>query len=155
MKLIIACDPSGGIGYKNTLPWTSLAGDLTRFKQLTIGCSVVMGRNTWESLPIKPLPERMNYVVSSNSFSVPSNTSIIPSLSVISEYINIWIIGGAKLIETSWDYITEVHLSRSFAHYTCDSFIDLSVLNNQFTMISTKNLVDHTYEVWKRNETIY
>ena len=54
MKLILACDPNGGIGYQNTLPWTNIRGDLPRFKALTDNGVVVMGRNTWESLPKKP-----------------------------------------------------------------------------------------------------
>ena len=35
MKLILACDPNGGIGYQNKLPWTNIRGDLPRFKRLT------------------------------------------------------------------------------------------------------------------------
>ena len=55
MKLLVACDPNGGIGYKKKLPWTNLRGDLQRFKQLTENQVIVMGRHTWESLPKKPL----------------------------------------------------------------------------------------------------
>jgi dihydrofolate reductase len=55
MKLSIAADPNGGIGYKNRLPWIKLQGDLPRFKYLTDNQTVIMGRNTWDSLPIKPL----------------------------------------------------------------------------------------------------
>lgn len=44
MKLIIACDPKGGIGYQNKLPWDKLQGDLPRFKELTTGKIVLMGR---------------------------------------------------------------------------------------------------------------
>ncbi len=53
MKLIIACDPNGGIGYENRLPWSNIQGDLPRFKRLTEGQTVIMGRNTWDSLPKK------------------------------------------------------------------------------------------------------
>ena len=52
MKLIIACDPKGGIGYNGKLPWTNLQGDLPRFKALTSNQVVLMGRKTWESLQI-------------------------------------------------------------------------------------------------------
>ena len=69
MKLIIACDPKGGIGFNGKLPWTNLQGDLLRFKELTTGKVILMGRNTWESLPKKPLPNRINVVVSSNTIS--------------------------------------------------------------------------------------
>ena len=62
MNLILACDPNGGIGYKNALPWKNINGDLARFKKLTTNQIVVMGRLTYESLPIKPLPNRLNSV---------------------------------------------------------------------------------------------
>jgi dihydrofolate reductase len=55
MKLIVACDPKGGIGYNNKLPWSKIEGDLPRFKELTTGKVILMGRNTWDSLPKKPL----------------------------------------------------------------------------------------------------
>lgn len=51
------------IGRQNTLPW-HLPEDLQRFKSLTLGCPVIMGRLTWESLPKQPLPGRPNIVVS-------------------------------------------------------------------------------------------
>ena len=65
MKLILACDPKGGIGYKNKLPWNKIQGDLPRFKRLTDDCIIVMGRKTWESLPVKPLPNRTNLIITS------------------------------------------------------------------------------------------
>ena len=55
MKAILAMTPNGGIGLNNQLPWDSLEGDLKRFKELTTGQTIVMGRSTWESLPKKPL----------------------------------------------------------------------------------------------------
>ena len=63
INLIVACDEAGGIGYKGNLPW-HFPGDLKRFKELTTGNVVVMGRKTWESLPTKPLPNRENFVLS-------------------------------------------------------------------------------------------
>ena len=71
MKLIVACDPNGGIGYNNRLPWTNLQGDLPRFKNLTQGQVVVMGRNTWDSLPKKPLLGRLNFIVTSQQLNLP------------------------------------------------------------------------------------
>ena len=65
MKLIIACDPKGGIGFDGKLPWSKIEGDLPRFKALTTGKVVLMGRNTYDSLPKKPLPNRINWVKSS------------------------------------------------------------------------------------------
>ena len=63
---------SRGIGYKNGLPWKFNKEDMNSFKQITtttkdptkINC-VIMGRKTWDSLPIKPLPNRLNLIISS------------------------------------------------------------------------------------------
>ena len=68
MKAIIACDPNGGIGYKNKLPWINIQGDLPRFKKLTNGQVIVMGRNTWDSLQKKPLTQRFNFIITTNLF---------------------------------------------------------------------------------------
>ena len=54
-NVIVAHDKKNGIGYKNKLPW-HLEHDMNMFKMLTSNNVVIMGKNTWESLPIKPLP---------------------------------------------------------------------------------------------------
>ena len=71
MNLIVAYCKNRGIGFKNTLPW-KLSLDMNRFKKLTIGNknnAVIMGRNTWESLPLKykPLPKRTNIILTTKA----------------------------------------------------------------------------------------
>ncbi|MDE6028560.1 MAG: dihydrofolate reductase, partial [Muribaculaceae bacterium] len=56
---IVATNLSGAIGRKGNLPW-HLPEDLRHFKELTMGHPVIMGRKTWESLPKRPLPGRLN-----------------------------------------------------------------------------------------------
>ena len=147
MKLIIACDPKGGIGFDGKLPWSKIEGDLPRFKALTTGKIVLMGRKTWDSLPLKPLPNRMNYVMSSRPIEGvvnPDNTMIL------NETKEVWLIGGAKMVESYWQHIDEIHLSRTFTEYTCDVFIDLVKLEREFICVSTEKCEDHVYEIWKR-----
>ena len=171
MKAILACDPKGGIGYQNKLPWNKLDGDLARFKELTTDSIVIMGRNTWDSLPRTPLPNRTNVVATSstlmvaieNSFGNYSatreeylfaarfpNTFSVTDPSVFKDDDNAWIIGGAKLINSMWSLIDTVHLSRTYLDYHCDAFIDLTRLEKEFELISTESNTDHTYEIWKR-----
>jgi dihydrofolate reductase len=147
MKLIIACDPNGGIGYQNKLPWTNIRGDLPRFKRLTEGHPVVMGRNTWDSLPKKPLPNRVNIVVTSRPFVEDGVASINRLLNYPDLY---WLIGGAKLIEQAWPYINEIHLTKVHDHYTCDTFIDLLYIEHNYVRTYSEMFPDHMYEVWKR-----
>ena len=65
INIIVAYCKNRGIGICNRLPWY-LPQDLKRFKLLTTGDenSIIMGRKTWESLPVKPLPKRKNIIVS-------------------------------------------------------------------------------------------
>jgi dihydrofolate reductase len=149
MKLIIACDPKGGIGYENKLPWSKIEGDLPRFKELTTGKTIVMGRNTYESLPIRPLPNRWNVVVTSKEIE---GVRTLPNIS-IRDNISLkeaWMIGGAKLINTNWWCIDEIHLTKTFTEYTCDSFINLLYLEKIFKLESSQDFNDHVYQIWKR-----
>lgn len=146
MKLIIACDPKGGIGFNGKLPWSKIQGDLPRFKELTLNKIILMGRNTWESLPKKPLPNRTNWVKSTRPIDGITN----PDNDMIVKDKEVWLIGGAKMIESYWQFIDEIHLSKTFAEYTCDTFIDLLKLEKEFTCANTQNCIDHVYEIWKR-----
>ena len=62
-NVIVAHDNKNGIGLNNKLPWY-LQKDMNMFKDMTMNNVVIMGKNTWLSLPIKPLPKRINIVVS-------------------------------------------------------------------------------------------
>ena len=93
--ILVATSPEGIIGKDNTIPWY-YSEDLKRFKRLTIGKTVIMGRNTWESLPIKPLPERRNIVITRNLIE---NVECFKSISEAVEACNgdIWFIGGSGI----------------------------------------------------------
>jgi dihydrofolate reductase len=152
MKLILACDPNGGIGYQNKLPWTNIRGDLPRFKRLTDGQNVIMGRNTWDSLPKKPLPGRLNFVVSSSELEAEHHNVIrVPDMEFNQpDDVEFWIIGGARLVETSWKNINEIHLTKVYDHYACDTFIDLLYVEHNYVRTYSEMFPDHTYEIWKR-----
>ncbi|MBY6152046.1 dihydrofolate reductase [Vannielia litorea] len=66
LSLIVARDRNGAIGKDGDIPWRA-PEDLKFFKRETLGGAVIMGRKTWESLPFKPLPDRLNLVVSSRT----------------------------------------------------------------------------------------
>jgi len=68
LNLILARARNGVIGANNALPW-HLPEDMAHFKRTTLGCPVIMGRKTWDSLPVKfrPLPGRLNVVVTGKS----------------------------------------------------------------------------------------
>ena len=154
MKLIIACDPDGGIGYQNRLPWTNIRGDLPRFKRLTEGQTVIMGRNTWDSLPKKPLPGRLNIVVSSRPLEDEHRYNVFRASELNNwnrpDDVEFWLIGGANLINQYWKEIDEVHLTKVYDHYTCDTYVDLLYLETNFNITYSEVFPDHMYEIWKR-----
>ncbi|MFW8634076.1 dihydrofolate reductase [Cribrihabitans pelagius] len=76
ITLIAARAQNGAIGKDNTIPWHA-PEDLKAFQRETLGGALIMGRNTWDSLPVKPLKNRLNLVVSSNPEAAPQ---VLPSI---------------------------------------------------------------------------
>ena len=95
--ILVAVSPEGIIGKNNTIPW-HYSADLKRFKRLTNGNTIIMGRKTWESLPIKPLPERRNIVITRNDIK---GTECFRTIDEALETCkgDIWFIGGAGIYE--------------------------------------------------------
>jgi dihydrofolate reductase len=97
--MIWAQSPEGVIGVGGRIPWR-YPGDLRRFKAVTMGSTVVMGRRTFESVG-KPLPGRRNIVVTSRPLDVPGVervASIEEALARV-ESGDVWFVGGARIYE--------------------------------------------------------
>lgn len=116
--IVVAYDQHRAIGAQDDLPWgRSLPADLARFKQLTTGGCVIMGRKTFESIGSRPLPNRENIVVSSRPTGVSGVlTAVNPSSAYALSRYPIFIIGGGQLYaaalpDTDIIYATEVHAS--------------------------------------------
>ena len=97
------------IGAGGTLPWHYPA-DLKRFKKLTIGTTVIMGRLTWESLPKKPLPRRRNIVITSRALAGVECFADIPSALAVCEG-DVWLIGGEQIFRTGLAYADLIDLT--------------------------------------------
>jgi dihydrofolate reductase len=98
LGLIWAQSTSGVIGRGGDIPWR-VPEDLTRFKQVTFGHTVVMGRRTWESLPAKnrPLPGRRNVVLSRQADFTADGAEVVGSLDVALNGAETWVIGGGQI----------------------------------------------------------
>ena len=95
--ILVAVSPEGIIGKDNSIPW-HYSVDLKRFKRLTLGKTVIMGRRTWESLPVKPLPDRRNIVITQSSLDdVECFSSIDDALATCEG--DVWFIGGAGIYQ--------------------------------------------------------
>jgi dihydrofolate reductase len=95
---------------------TKIQGDLPRFKRLTDGGVVVMGRNTWESLPKKPLPNRVNVIISKTMNQI-DDAIVLPNIGRLKDAHEVWVIGGSSLIKSVWNDIHEIHLTLVLAEY--------------------------------------
>lgn len=98
ISLIVARARGGAIGKDNLIPWHS-PQDLRMFQRETMGGAVIMGRRTWESLPFKPLKNRMNIVVSRD---VTLTGDVVPSVAAgiaacAADYGRIYGIGGQAI----------------------------------------------------------
>lgn len=78
MGMIVAMTSNSGIGVNGTIPWF-YREDLHHFRNITMGCPLIMGRKTWESLPTKPLPGRVHIIITRN----PSYTVDHPMVRVV------------------------------------------------------------------------
>lgn len=95
--ILVAVSPEGIIGKDNTIPW-HYSADLKRFKKLTTDNTIIMGRKTWESLPIKPLPNRRNIVITRSSIKdIECFQSIDDALQTCEG--DVWFIGGAGIYQ--------------------------------------------------------
>lgn len=114
LSLIVAMTDDGVIGRNNTLPWR-LPEDLKRFKDLTMGHAIIMGRKTFDSIG-KPLPGRTNIVVSRNPALKIDGAVVTASLgeAVRQADADAFVIGGAELFRQAWPladrlYLTLIH----------------------------------------------
>ena len=116
MVLVAAVARNGIIGRDNALPWR-LPEDQRRFRELTMGAPVIMGRKTWDSLPerFRPLPGRRNIVVTRNTgWSAPgAETAASPeaALALAEGSPRTFVIGGAELYAATLERADELRLT--------------------------------------------
>ena len=120
LALIVAVAKNGVIGDRNRLPW-HLPEDLKRFRRLTTGHAVIMGRKTWESLA-KPLPDRQNIVVTRDTRYVAPGADVAASLQDALARVRLpapaFCIGGGEIYRIALPLATTLHVTeidRAFA----------------------------------------
>lgn len=155
IRAILACDDNWGIGKDGDLPWPNNPADLQWFKENTTGGVVAMGKATWDSLPKKPLPNRNNIVVTSSeddynggSYHYVKFETAQKELVNMNRLQNVWIIGGAKLVEGLIDIIDEIWLSRIDGVYDCDTFLNKDLITENFTIGNMQVDEQLTIEHW-------
>lgn len=154
--IIAAVSKNGGIGYKGDLPWR-LKNEMGYFNRMTTQVSrentqnaVIMGRNTWQSIPDKyrPLKGRINVVISKTLKSVPEGILLYPKLTEALKDLHLnnrvdklWVIGGTCLYDEAvkdknckYLYITKID-----QEFVCDAFFP-NFNHNEFEELDESNV---------------
>jgi dihydrofolate reductase len=132
VSLIVATAKNGVIGHNNTLPW-HLPEDLKRFRALTMGHHIIMGRKTYESLG-RLLPGRSTVIISRNSDYQVEGAQVFSTLDeaikATSQDPEVFIIGGAELYKVGLNKATHVYLTLIDQEFEGDAFFDLDRLKD-------------------------
>ena len=124
MELIVARGKNGVIGLKGKMPW-HLPEDLKHFKETTMGCPVLMGRKTWESLG-RPLPGRKNVVITRQADYVAEGACVVPTIEAALEAVKdepvAFIMGGAQIYQQTLPLVKVAHVTVINADYDADAY---------------------------------
>ncbi|HET7745548.1 MAG TPA: dihydrofolate reductase [Gaiellaceae bacterium] len=127
LSLVAAVARNGVIGRGGAIPW-HISEDVARFKELTTGHTVVMGRRTWDSLPerFRPLPGRRNVVVTRqagwSAVGAEPAASLQDALELVADGSQVFVIGGAELYAAALPYADELLLTEIDAEIEGDTF---------------------------------
>ena len=158
---ILASTNLGGIGNRGTLPWPKHTQDMIWFKEHTENQIVVMGRNTWDDPKMpKPLPNRINYVVSSRHVDkeyqhlvrwAPGDAvNNIKQIQKQNPKQDVFIIGGQQLYDATESIVERVYLTRMKGAWFADTRIDLERYLACFRIYGVRPGHNCTYETWNR-----
>lgn len=124
ISIIVAASANDVIGVQGELPWR-LSADLKRFKALTMGKPIVMGRLTWESIG-RPLPGRQNIVITRQSEFIAEGADVVETpadaLRAAGDVDEIMIIGGGQIYDLFLPKASRVYLTHVFAEIEGDAW---------------------------------
>ena len=158
LTIIAAVSINNVIGNKNKLIW-NLPNDLKRFKKLTTGHSVIMGRKTFDSLP-NPLPNRDNIVITRNTDYSNSDVTVCSS---IEDAINLtktdtqpFIIGGGEIYSQTINLADKIELTRVYKKFDGDAYfpeipLDIfELINEERYNSNAQNEFDYSFLTYKK-----
>lgn len=114
ISFVVAVSRNGVIGQEGGLPW-HISSDLKRFKEITMGKPVVMGRKTWDSLPRKPLPGRRNIVITRQAGFAAEGAEAAATpedaLRLCGDAPEVAVIGGGEVYRLFWPHVSRIYLT--------------------------------------------
>jgi len=155
---IVAIDLNHAIGKNNQLLW-HLPADLKFFKQTTMGCPIIMGRKTYQSIG-KLLPGRKNIIITRNEDFKIEGAEIYQSLNAAfseCESEKVFVIGGAEIYTLAMPMIKELYITIVKNKFDADTFFS-KINTSQFNLVwedcheaDEKNKFDYCFQKWIRN----
>ena len=125
ITIIVAISENNAIGKNNDLLW-HISGDLKRFKEITTGNTIVMGRKTYLSLPKRPLPNRRNIVISDIPNECISDVEVVDSIEkaikIFDKDKESFIIGGGMIYRQFLPLANKIYLTVVHKNYEADVF---------------------------------
>lgn len=156
--MIAAIGENNELGKNNGLVW-HLPDDFKRFKELTTGHHIIMGRKTFESFP-KPLPNRTHIVITRQKGYHPEGCIVVNTLKKALEKASneedVYIIGGGQIYEQGIAISDKMELTRVHATFKADTFFpeikneEWDLIKEEYHPIDDKHLFDFTYQTFIR-----
>lgn len=156
--MIAAVAENNALGKNNELVW-HLPNDFKRFKTLTSGHYIIMGRKTFESFP-KPLPNRTHVVITRQEDYKPEGCIVVNSLQnaieVCPENETIYIIGGGEIYNLGLPFADKIEITRVHDNFEADAFfpeinpLEWEIIESDFNLKDEKHLFDYTYQTYIR-----
>jgi dihydrofolate reductase len=141
VALIVAHAKQNVIGFNGDMPW-SLPADLKRLKKLTTGNTIVMGRKTYETLG-RPLPDRRNVVLTTNSDFTAEGIDVIHSIDEIKDLPGkVFIFGGSTIYNQTMHLVDEMYITVIDEKFAGDTFFPDYDLNEWTVESSTEGTAD-------------
>jgi len=163
VSIIVAVSANGVIGREQGLPW-HLPADLRRFKSVTMGHSMIMGRRTWESIGGRPLPGRPTIVVSrSRSFAAAGARvahSLEEAVAMAAADDEVFVAGGEGIYRAALPIADRIYLTRLHADFEGDTLFpefdpsDWVVVSEERHEPDEKNAYPYTFLVYERRAEI-
>ena len=158
ITLIAAAAENNALGKDNQLVW-HLPNDFKRFKQITSGHYIIMGRKTFESFP-KPLPNRTHIIITRQKNYQAEGCIIVDSiekaLSICPKDEDSFIIGGGEIYTLGLAYTDKIEITRVHSSFEADAYFpeinkkDWKLEKYEFNEKDEKHKYDYTYETYIR-----
>lgn len=158
VSAVLAISKNGVIGDSNDLPWY-LSADLVRFRKLTTGHTVMMGRKTWQAIYDrlgKPLPNRTSVVLTRDRDFKPEGAVVVHDLSEALDYDDLYVIGGAQVFQQALPYIQTLYLTEVDADIKGDTYLpefdrsEWNEVSRESHPADAKNDYPYTFLVFER-----